>query len=377
MIFSPDTSRAGTAQTGTAKGSKRVLGRRALAALIVGLTLLSASPASAQIFVDPAPGTTASLCATAPDGELAFGTIVLGTCTLTGSSPLNLTVDGSTMLNTLSTSGAAMLDSLGVTNNATVGGTLEVTGVTTTNGIDNGGDGITNAGAISGVTDLTGDGTGNVSGFVDVTASGTVEGATLTDGAGTTITGGTVTTTTVAATTGNITTVNATTGNVTTLNSTTIVNSGSTSTNSLSVGTGGVTVASGAPVSMGGNRVQNVATPVDPTDAANKAYVDSMSGNVTNLEAAINAQSARVDKAFTEIDKNREGIAIAMAMGGLVLPQGKAFAIGANMGFFQDKQAAAAQTLIRLNETLTFNGGVGVGLGGNQLGGRAGLMAAW
>jgi len=100
-------------------------------------------------------------------------------------------------------------------------------------------------------------------------------------------------------------------------------------------------------------------------------------GNTEYLEAAINAQSARIDKAFAEIDRNTEGIAVAMAMGGIALPQGKAFATGADIGFFQDKQAAAAQTLIRLNETLTFNGGIGVGLGNNQVGGRAGLMAAW
>jgi hypothetical protein len=290
----------------------------------------------------------------------------------------SLGVTGNTSLSTLSTSGAATLDSVGVTNDASVGGTLAVTGLTTTSGIDNSGGGIVNAGSISGVTSFAGDGTGSITGFVDVTASGTVQGGTLTDGAGTTISGGMVTTTTVAAATGNITTLNATTGNVTTVNATTINNSGTTTTNALAVGAGGMTVAAGAPVSMGGNRVQSVATPVDATDAANKEYVDAIvGGNTGYLEAAINAQSARIDQAFAEIDKNTEGIAIAMAMGGISLPQGKAFAIGANFGFFQDKQAAAAQTLIRLNETLTFNGGVGMGLGGNQVGGRAGLMAAW
>ena len=213
-----------------------------------------------------------------------------------------------------------------------------------------------------------------------MTASGTVQGATLTDGAGTTISGGTVATNTVGATTGNIVTLNATTANATTLNSTTISNAGATSTGSLAVGAGGMAVAGGAPVSMGGNRVQNVATPVAATDAANKAYVDAAIGgaNIEGLEAAaLQQQTARINSAFREIDKNTEGIAVAMAMGGLSLPQGKVFAIGANLGMFQDKQAAAAQTLIRLNETLTLNGGVGVGFGTNQVGGRVGLMAAW
>jgi hypothetical protein len=74
------------------------------------------------------------------------------------------------------------------------------------------------------------------------------------------------------------------------LNSATISNAGAASTNSLAIGIGGVTVAAGAPVSMGSNRVQNVAMPVDATDAANKAYVDAVSGNVVNLQGAIDAQ---------------------------------------------------------------------------------------
>lgn len=64
-------------------------------------------------------------------------------------------------------------------------------------------------------------------------------------------------------------------------------------------------------------------------------------------------------------------------MGGLTMPAGKVFAISANMGFYDDKQAFAAQTAIRLNDVLTFNGGVGVGVDGGPIGGRFGLLAAW
>ena len=301
--------------------------------------------------------------------------------------PPGITNTGNVGTTTLSTSGAATLNSVGVTNNATVGGTLGVTGLTSTNGIDNSGGGIANAGAISGVTSLTGDGTGDVIGFVDITASGTVEAGTLTDGAGTTIDSGTVSTTTLNSTTGNVTTLNSTTGfvttlnsttgNITTLNATTITNAGAASTNSVAVGIGGMAVATGAPVSMGSNRVLSVATPIDATDAANKAYVDAMSGDVANLQAAIDAQTARINSAFREIDKNAEGVAIAMAMGGIALPQGKDFALSANFGFFDTKQAFAAQTAIRLNDVLMFNGGFGLGMATNQIGGRVGVMAAW
>jgi hypothetical protein len=164
---------------------------------------------------------------------------------------------------------------------------------------------------------------------------------------------------------------------VTTLSSASITNSGAASTGSLAVGSGGMAVAAGAPVNMGGNRVLNVATPVAATDAANKAYVDAMSGDVADLSGAINAQALRINEAFREIDKTTEGVAVAIALGGLVLPQGKDFAVGANFGYFDSKQAFAAQTALRLNDVLLVNGGVGLGMNTSQMGGRVGLMAAW
>jgi hypothetical protein len=88
---------------------------------------------------------------------------------------------------------------------------------------------------------------------------------------------------------------------------------------------------------MGGNRVQNVATPVAATDAANKAYVDAMSGNVDNLQAAIDAQTARINSAFQQIDRNTEGIAIALAMSGIALPDSKVSAISGGRGFFRQQ----------------------------------------
>lgn len=56
-----------------------------------------------------------------------------GASTLTGNTTVGgtLGVTGATTLSTVSTSGAATLNSVGVTNNATVGGTLGVTGATT------------------------------------------------------------------------------------------------------------------------------------------------------------------------------------------------------------------------------------------------------
>lgn len=237
-----------------------------------------------------------------------------------------LGVTGATTTNGITNTGNIATTTLTTTGGATVGNGLTVSagGANISGGINNNGGGITNAGAITGAT--------------NVTASGTVTANTVT---------------------------------AATVNSTTINNSGTLTSNAVAVGPGGLSVAPGAPVSMGGNRVQNVAAPVAATDAANKAYVDQALG------ASSGALDARVDSAFEEIDKNTEGVALAIALGGLALPAGKAFALGANIGFYDDKQALAAQTAIRLNDVVQFNAGVGVGFDHNKVGGRAGISAAW
>ena len=119
-------------------------------------------------------------------------------------------------------------------------------------------------------------------------------------------------------------------------------------------------VAAATNVDMGGNRVQNVGAPVDSTDAATKGYVDTFMGTTSSEFATLND---RVNEAFKKIDGNTEGIAVAMAMSGLALPDSKAFAMSATMGFYDDKQALSAQAAMRLNRTFALTGGVGVGLG--------------
>ncbi len=121
-------------------------------------------------------------------------------------------------------------------------------------------------------------------------------------------------------------------------------------------------------MSFSGNRLRDIAAPIAPTDAANKAYVD----------AADLALSNRINGAFDAIDQNTQGIAIAIAMGGLALPSDKNFALSANVGFYDSKHAIAAQAAVRLSEHLTLNGGIGVGMDSTRkVGGRIGITAAW
>lgn len=121
-------------------------------------------------------------------------------------------------------------------------------------------------------------------------------------------------------------------------------------------------------LSMGGNRITDVGAPVEASDAANKAYVDQQIGGISNRVANVERQ-ARI---------NTQGVAVAIALGGISLPSGKDGAIGANLGFFQDAQAFAAAGVFRVQDGLYFNSGVGMAIGdASATGGRVGLMAAW
>lgn len=229
---------------------------------------------------------------------------------------------GNITTDTLTTNGLATLNSLSVTNNATIGGTLAVTGLATFNG-----------GAV-------------------------VTGGLTTD----TLHATTVNATTVAATTVNATTVNATTSNIGTANI----------TNALQVG-------SGATVNMGGNRVQNVATPIAGTDAANKNYVDSGFAALGNqVDQALAGVNTRLDDISSRTTKATAGVAMAFAMAGVptVLPNERV-AFTMNYGNFQGQNGVAINGAVRLNDNFQLTGGVGYSTEQSIVGARAGLRVGW
>jgi hypothetical protein len=143
---------------------------------------------------------------------------------------------------------------------------------------------------------------------------------------------------------------------------------------SLNIGNNGVfTVQSGGQffiepgadiVSMGSNRVQFVGDPVDPTDAANKRYVDQ-----------------RINTVNTQVDENTKGVAMAMAMGGGAdLRNGESMAVSFDWGTYDGENAGAVSGIAALGS----QGGVNVygkgsfGFsGGDNYGGRAGIEFGW
>jgi hypothetical protein len=99
---------------------------------------------------------------------------------------------------------------------------------------------------------------------------------------------------------------------------------------------------------------------------------------VSDLDQRTTRVESELSRAFREIDKNSQGIAVAIAMGGLSLPASKSFALGVNVGLYESKQAISVQGAIRLNEFVSVSGGVGAGLNDTStVGGRVGLQVAW
>ncbi len=177
-----------------------------------------------------------------------------------------LDVTGNTSLSTLSTSGTATLDNTSVTNNATVGGTLGVTGNTSLSTLS------TSGTATLDNTSITNN--ASVGGTLDVTGATTTNGLTNTGNVGT----GTLSTTGAA-----------------TLNSASV-------TNNATVG-GTLTLASGASAdefSTDGTLAGNSDSAI-PTEQAVKTYVDNQVGSQDLQEAYIDGNTITTSAAEGDV----------------------------------------------------------------------------
>ena len=100
---------------------------------------------------------------------------------------------------------------------------------------------------------------------------------------------------------------------------------------------------------------------------------------ILNNLTAISANNAQIELNRQAIQRNTEGVAMAFALSGLesVLPNERNYALGAQWGYFGGQNAAAVGGTVRLKDDVFFSGGMGIGLGKGQVGGRAGISAAW
>jgi autotransporter adhesin len=123
-------------------------------------------------------------------------------------------------------------------------------------------------------------------------------------------------------------------------------------TNSVAIGTGTIADQPNT-VSLGGRRLTNIAPGIASNDAATVGQVNQAS-----------------KRAYS-------GIATAMAMGGIALPETKLYAVSANLGAYRGEAALAGGMAFRLTDNATINGSLGVGVTHGDVGGRVGLTFAW
>jgi len=324
------------------------------------------------------------------------GTVSAGTLSVTGATTTTgITNTGNVATTTLSVGGAAV-----PTSGAAIAGGLNVTGGTTTDVLTVNGNGTFNGtGANAGSTTTVNGGLVTLSspGNGSITLNGTVDPTiTVTNGVTQTqIHNGTTTDTGIAGSAYGLV-VGGTAGSPGTVSvgvngsslGVNVTGSGATAGQTAGVGTlpsgaiglgaansngaVGITgsgilvsnaaatpqfaVGSNGTISAEGNRIQDVGTPVNANDAANKAYVDK------------------------QANKGFEGTAIALAISQPVFLPGQTFAMRAGWGDYEGQNAfglsaagVIAHNVFGYGSTLALDGGVGVGGNYGGVAGKAGL----
>lgn len=110
--------------------------------------------------------------------------------------------------------------------------------------------------------------------------------------------------------------------------------------------------------------------------AGNLATANISIPDISGLDSRVGSLETSVSQLQKDMRRSFEGTALAMAMGGAILPEGKTYAISAGWGTFRGENAFAASGVAKLNDNFYAQGGVGVGARGG-VGGRLGLTVAW
>lgn len=79
----------------------------------------------------------------------------------------------------------------------------------------------------------------------------------------------------------------------------------------------------------------------------------------------------------TQLGELGDGVAMAMALGGAILPAGKSFAITSNIGHFNGSNALGVAAIGKITDSVYLNAGGALGFSTNSYGGRAGVTVAW
>ena len=108
------------------------------------------------------------------------------------------------------------------------------------------------------------------------------------------------------------------------------------------------------------------------------ANLNAMNGRIGNLEASVAGLQAATLQIQRDVRSAFQGTAIALALSGAVLPEGKAYAVSANFGTYRGQGAFGAAGTARIGDNLYASGGIGFAVNGpSNIGGRGGITLAW
>ena len=112
------------------------------------------------------------------------------------------------------------------------------------------------------------------------------------------------------------------------------------------------------------------------------SIIGVLSGTVGTLSTQFSSLSIRFDQfqqqAHMEEQSLRQGVAMSLAMDGVGdLGPDEKVAISMNVGTYGGQNGIAAGVAFRAAQHLTFNAGIGTGVNGGLVGGRAGVRMAW
>ncbi len=116
---------------------------------------------------------------------------------------------------------------------------------------------------------------------------------------------------------------------------------------------------------------QGAAVGVVTSDEAGNLAVDR------NLYNQVSGISQELQSIRSDVDTNRAGIAMAMALQTPWVPETKQYSLNFSTGFFQGKQAGALSLAARVNDIIQVNGGLAMGFDNRDLGGRIGVTVSW
>jgi hypothetical protein len=120
----------------------------------------------------------------------------------------------------------------------------------------------------------------------------------------------------------------------------------------------------------------NLAT-MSTAGIATAGQFSALSGQVAALDNRVSSLETGVNHLNSEVRKAFEGTAVAIAMGGSMLPDNKRFAISGNLGTFNGENAFGGAAQLRLSDSFVANGGIGAGFARGGVGGRVGGTFAW